>query len=51
MGSTSADSFRLDAKVVIPLVYLINFWKSLDLPLINCKIGLDFPWSKNCVIP
>ena len=27
-----------------------NFWRSLDLPLINCEIELDLRWSKNCVI-
>ena len=27
-----------------------NFWRSLDLPLINCKIELGLPWSRKCVI-
>ena len=27
-----------------------NFWRSLDLPLINCEIELDVPWSKECII-
>ena len=27
-----------------------NFWKSLDLSLINCKIELELTWSKYCVI-
>ena len=26
-----------------------NFWRSLDLPLINCEIELDLKWTKNCV--
>ena len=25
-----------------------NFWRSLDLPLIKCKIELDLKWTKNC---
>ena len=37
-------------EVVVPLKYLSNFWKSLDLPLINCEIELDFSWSRYCVI-
>ena len=31
----------LHAEVVVPLKYLSNFWRSLDLPLINCEIKLD----------
>ena len=27
-----------------------NFWRSLDLPFINCEIDLDLTWSKYCVI-
>ena len=27
-----------------------DFWRSLDLPLINCEIELDLSWSKNCVL-
>ena len=27
-----------------------NFWRFLDLPLVNCEIKLDFPWSKECII-
>ena len=28
----------LDAEVVVPLKYLSNIWRSLDLPLTNCEI-------------
>ena len=28
-----------------------NLWRSLDLPLINCKIEIDLSWSKECIIP
>ena len=36
----------LDAEVVVPLKYLTNFWRSLDLPLINFVIELDLSLSK-----
>ena len=39
-----------DAEVVIPLKDLINFWKSLNIPLIICKVELILKWSKNCVL-
>ena len=37
-------------EVVVPIKYLSNFWRSLDLPLIECKIELDLRWARNCVI-
>ena len=37
-----------ESEVVIPLKHLSNFWRSLNIPLINCEIELIFTWSKNC---
>ena len=39
-----------ETKVVIPLKHLNNFWKSLNIPLINCEVELILTWSKNCVL-
>ena len=39
-----------NAKVVIPLKYLSNFWRSLNIPLINCEVELILTWSRNCVL-
>ena len=39
-----------ETEVVIPLKYLSNFWKSLNIPLINCEIELILTWSKNCIL-
>ena len=33
-----------------PLKYLVNFWRALNFPLINCEVYLDLKWNKNCVI-
>ena len=38
---------RLNVKVVVPLKYLSNFFRSLEMPLINCKIKLNLTWEKN----
>ena len=38
-------------KIAVPLKHMSNFWRSLEMPLINCKIHLELNWSKNCVIP
>ena len=45
-----ADNYsRLNAEVVVQLSYLSNFWRSLDLPLINCEIKLNLSGSKKCI--
>ena len=41
---------RLDVKIVVPLKYLSNFFRSLEMPLINCKITLNLTWKKDCVL-
>ena len=37
-------------KVAVPLKDLNNFWRTLNIPLINCEIELIWTWSKNCVL-
>ena len=37
---------RRNVKVVVPLKYLSNFFRSLEMPLINCKIKLNLTWKK-----
>ena len=39
-----------DVKVVVPLKHLSNFWRHLDIPLINCEVELILTWFKNCVL-
>ena len=36
-------------KVVVPLKYLSTF-RSLEMPLINCKLKLNLTWKKECVL-
>ena len=35
-----------DGEIAIPLKYLGNFWRSLDIALINCEITLILSWYK-----
>ena len=37
-------------KIVVPLKYLSNFWRSLEIPLINCEVELSLAWNPNCVL-
>ena len=41
---------RLNVKVVVPLKYLSNFSRSLEMPLVNCKIKLNLTWKKEFVL-
>ena len=41
---------KRSVKVVVPLKYLSNFFRSLEMPLINCKIKLNLTWKKECVL-
>ena len=39
-----------DVQIIVPLQYLSNFWRTLEMPLINCEVNLILTWSKDCVI-
>ena len=36
--------------MVVPLKHLSNFWRSLEIPLINCKVELSLTWNENCIL-
>ena len=46
LAADAARVGRLNLKVVVPLKYLSNFFRSLEMPLINCKIKLNLTWKK-----
>ena len=37
-------------ELAIPLKYLGNFWRALNIPLVSCEVFLELKWNKNCVI-
>ena len=49
-GNTPADGNTKDVEIMVPLKYLSNFWRTLEMPLINCEVELILNWSANCVI-
>ena len=49
-GSTPNDNKTKDVEIIVPLKYLSNFWKTLEMLLINCEINLFLIWSSTCVI-
>ena len=49
-GRTLADGNTKNVETVVPLKYLSDLWKTLEMYLINGKINLQLTWSANCVI-
>ena len=49
-GVTHDNLTKNKVKIVVPLKYLSNFWRHLDIPLINCEVELILTWFKNCVL-
>ena len=43
-------SGKKSVELAIPLKYLGNFWRALNIPLISCEVSLELKWNKNCVI-
>ena len=49
-GKTPAAVNTKGVEIIAPLKYLSNFWRALEMPLINCEVNLILTWSKDCVI-
>ena len=41
---------RRNVEIMVPLKYLSNFWRILEMPLINCEVNLILTWSSTCVL-
>ena len=46
----NGKSFVEDTKIVLPLNYLSNFWRSLEMPLINYRVRLKLNWIEDCIL-
>ena len=49
-GKTPNNGNTKDVEIIVPLKYLSNFWRTLEMSLINCEVNLILTWSKDCVI-
>ena len=49
-GVTQNALTKNNVKIVVPLKHLSNFWRSLNIPLINCEVELILTWFKNFVL-
>ena len=50
IANTEADGTKKGVKIALPLKYLSNFWRSLEVPMINWKVELSLKWIENCVL-
>ena len=49
-GVSQNNLTKNDVKIVVPLKHLSNFWRSLNIPLVNCEVELFLTWFKNCIL-
>ena len=49
-GKLEGNNTEKEVEIVVPLKYLSNFWRTLNMPLINCEINLILTWFENCVL-
>ena len=50
IGDTRDNGTKNNVKIAVPLKYLSNFWRSLGMPLINCKVELSLKWYERCLL-
>ena len=50
IASKTAVNGRKNVDIIMPLKYLSNVWRTLEMPLINCEINLILTWSGKCVL-
>ena len=53
VGNTDADRAnrkKEGVKIAVPLKYLSHFWRSSEIPLINCKVEVWLRWYENCIL-
>ena len=48
-GKTPAAGNTKDIEIIVPLKHLSNFWRTLEMSLINCEVNLILTWPKDCV--
>ena len=50
IGNTEDNGRKNGVKIAVPIKYLSNFWRSLEMSLINCKVELSLNWIERCVL-
>ena len=50
VGNTENNGTKNEVKIAVPLQYFSSFRRSLETPLINCKVELLLNWIENCTL-
>ena len=53
VANPNYDANKVGTKTIelaIPLKYLGNFWRALNMPLISCEVSLELKWNESCII-
>ena len=50
IGKTKNDGTKNGVKIAVPIKYLSNFWRSLEIPLINGRVEFSMTWNENCIL-
>ena len=50
IGNTEANGTKNGVKIAVPLKYLSNFWRSLEMPIIISKVELPLKWYERCLL-
>ena len=50
IGNTENNGTKNGVKIAVPLKYLSKFWRSLEMPLINCKVKFSLKWYETCLL-
>ena len=50
LHATGGNSLAKDTKIIFPLKYLSNFWRSREMTLSNFKIHFELNWIEDCIL-
>ena len=50
MTGQTGNNGTKNVEIMVPLKYLSNFWRTIEMPLIKCEINFILTWSANCFI-
>ena len=50
ISDSETNGTKNGVKIAVPLKYLSNFWRSLGMLLINCRVDFSLRLIENCVL-
>ena len=47
IAGQTGNGGKTNVEIMVPSKYLSHFWRTIEMPLINCEISLQLKWSKD----